>query len=355
MRAKLRTGPVIAVLVAAVVGAVAGGLIAAAVGSDDDDGSSAGGSEGACAATEVAERDLPSVVTIKVAGAAGQGSGSGSIIRPEGYVLTNNHVIAAAAGGGRVEVVFNDGETEQATIVGRDPSTDLAVLKVPESEALRPIELGESAEVRIGAPVIALGAPLGLANTVTGGIVSALERTVSVPGEGPRTFALLVDAIQTDAAINPGNSGGALVDCDGRLIGVPTAGATVPNAAGEASAGSVGIGFAIPTYLAMIVAEEIIATGHAEHAYIGLQAGLVQGPDGKPGGLRIVAVDPTGPAAQAGLKTGDVITRIDGDAVTSSDQLIALTLTKRAGATLEVEFERDGATHTVSVTLAGAP
>jgi putative serine protease PepD len=352
-RGRIRTGPIIAVLAAAVLGGVVGGLIVHALRSEDNgSGSSAGATS--CSATTVAENDLPSVVTIKVHGEGGGGSGSGSIIDTEGHVLTNNHVIAAAASGGHVEVVYNDGETTSATITGRDPATDLAVLKVADPKDLHPITYGESKSVKIGAPTIALGAPLGLSNTVTSGIVSALDRNVSVPGEGSQA-ALLVDAIQTDAAINPGNSGGALVDCAGKLIGVPTAGATVPNAAGEASAGSVGIGFAVPVELARAVAEEIIATGKVEHAYIGLQASLAQGTDGVPGGMRVVAVDPSGPAAEAGIKVGDTITKIEGDAVHSSDQLIALTLTKRAGATLELEVERSGAAHAVTVTLGKAP
>jgi putative serine protease PepD len=343
-----RTGPVIAVVVAALLGGVAGGLIVDAL--EDGDGGSSAATEAGCSATSVAERDLRSVVTIKVVGAGGGGSGSGSILDTDGHVLTNNHVIAAAASAGHVEVVFNDGETSDATIVGRDPSTDIAVLKLADTEGLQPIALGDSSEVRIGAPTIALGAPLGLSNTVTSGIVSALDRNVSVPGEGSQA-ALLVDAIQTDASINPGNSGGALVDCEGRLIGVPTAGATVPNASGEASAGSVGIGFAVPANLAKAVADEIIATGKVEHGYIGLQASPAQAPDGEPAGLRVAAVDPVGPAAQAGIQVGDVITAVEGEAVDSSDQLLALTLTRRAGSTLKMEIERAGATHSVTITL----
>jgi putative serine protease PepD len=354
-RTNVRTGPIVAVVVAALLGGVAGGLIVDALRSDDDNSSGGGTSAGACAATTVAERDLPSVVTIKVAGAGGQGTGSGSIIRADGYVLTNNHVIAAAASEGRVEVTFNDGETATAQITGRDPTTDLAVLKVPDSENLHPIAIGDSSETAIGAPVIALGAPLGLSNTVTSGIVSALDRMITVPGEEPARTALLVDAIQTDASINPGNSGGALVDCDGRLIGVPTAGATVPNAAGERSAGSVGIGFAVPIFLAETVADEIIETGHAEHAYVGLRTGLVQGPEGTPAGLRVVAVDPNGPAAQAGIQPGDVITEIEGEPARSGDQLLALTLKQRAGSTIELEVERGGQQRTVTVALTAAP
>jgi putative serine protease PepD len=350
-RGRLRTGPIIAVCVAAILGGLIGALIVNGTSSDD----SSGGSAAACDATKVAADDLPSVVTIKVTGADGNGgSGSGSILDTEGHILTNNHVIAAAATSGQVEVIFNDGETAAAKITGRDPATDLAVIKVEGGEELHPITLGESKEVKIGAPTIALGAPLGLSNTVTSGIVSALDRNVAVPGEGSRP-ALLVDAIQTDASINPGNSGGALVDCDGKLIGVPTAGATVPNANGESSSGSVGIGFAVPVELAKAVAEEIISTGKVEHAYIGLQATPAQGTDGTPDGLRVVAVDHGGPAADAGIEVGDVITEIEGEAVHGSDQLLAQTLTKRAGDSLKLAVERGGTAHEVTVTLGKAP
>ncbi|MFT3863715.1 MAG: trypsin-like peptidase domain-containing protein [Solirubrobacterales bacterium] len=352
---RLRTGPIIAVIVAAIVGGIVGGLIVDATSSEDDGSSGSGAGAAACSATTIAERDLRSVVTIKAHGNSGGGTGSGSIIDSDGDVLTNNHVIASAAHGGHVEVVFNDGEAAAATIVGRDPMTDLAVVRVGDPKELRPITLGAGASVAIGAPVVALGAPLGLSNTVTGGIVSALDRTITVPGESQLETALLVDAIQTDAAINPGNSGGALVNCEGELIGVPTAGATVPNASGEPSAGSVGINFAVPIDLAKLVADEIVETGKAEHAYIGIQTNLVQGPDGTPGGLQIAAIDPTGPAAEAGLQSGDVITKVDGEAATSNDQLLAITLKKRAGSTFEVEYERGGASHTATVTLGSNP
>lgn len=353
-RASFRIGPAIAVLVAAILGGVVGGVIVHAARSQGSNPGSPGTSS-SCSATTVAQRDLPSVVTIKAVGTGRGATGSGSVIDSEGHILTNNHVIAAAATGGRIEVAFNDGETTAAKVIGRDPSTDLAVLRVEQTDGLHPIALGDTPQVRIGAPVIALGAPLGLSNTVTAGIVSALDRTVSVPGEGSRSGALLVDAIQTDASINPGNSGGALVDCAGKLIGVPSAGAAVPNASGEASAGSVGIGFAIPVALAKVVAGEIVATGKAEHAYLGMQAGLAPGPDGTPAGLRVGAIDPGGPAAQAGIQAGDLITKVNGERLTSSDQILALTLKKRAGNTLQLEVERGGATREVTLTLGRAP
>lgn len=168
----------------------------------------------ACNVTSVVDKVLPTVVTIAATGPAGSGTGSGEVIRSDGYILTNNHVIADAARGGSVQVLFSDGRTESATIVGRDVLTDLAVLKVQPTHNMEAITLGSSESVAVGQPVIAIGAPLGLSGTVTSGIVSALDRTVEVPAETDRS-ALLVSAIQTDAAINPGNSRGALVNCSG--------------------------------------------------------------------------------------------------------------------------------------------
>jgi putative serine protease PepD len=255
---------------ALVVGGVAGGLIVGATQSSgstaDSRSSTASATPSACPVTSVADQVVPSVVTIAASGPGGSGTGSGEVIRQGGYILTNNHVISIAASGGSVEVLFADGQTVPATITGRDPQTDLAVLKVQTSRQLKVISLGSSSSVKVGQPVVAIGAPLGLSGTVTSGIVSALDRTVQVPGENERS-ALLVSAVQTDASINPGNSGGALVNCEGQLVGVPTAGATVPNSGG----GSIGLGFAIPVDLAKTIADEIIATGRVTHAFFGLQ------------------------------------------------------------------------------------
>ena len=220
---------------ALVVGGVAGGLIVGATkssGSAVSAGTAAASSTAsACPVTSVANRVIPSVVTIAASSPAGGGTGSGEVIRPDGYILTNNHVISIAASGGSVAVLFADGHTEPATITGRDPQTDLAVLKVQTSHQLKVISFGSSSSVQVGQPVVAIGAPLGLSGTVTSGIVSALDRTVEVPGENDRS-ALLVSAVQTDASINPGDSGGALVNCEDQLVGVPTAGAAVPNSGG---------------------------------------------------------------------------------------------------------------------------
>jgi putative serine protease PepD len=345
-----------------VVGGLAGGLIASASAAPNPTSTASGtasqGSATSCPVTSVAEQVLPSVVTISASGASGAGTGSGEVIKSDGYILTNNHVIAVAADGGKVEVQFADGTSVPATIVGRDTLTDLAVLKVETTHDLKPITFGSSGSVKVGEPVIALGAPLGLSGSVTSGIVSALDRTVEVPAEDNKN-ALLVSAVQTDAAINPGNSGGALVDCAGELVGVPSAGATVPNESGEASGGSIGVGFAIPVDAAKTISDEIIATGRVTHSYFGLQtvpipeAAAAQA--GVPAGLFVAGVPAGGPAEKAGIQQGDVITTIDGQPATSNVQLQELTITKKPGETVELGYTRDGRNATTTVTLAAQP
>ena len=208
------------------------------------------------------------------------------------------------------------------------------------------IRFGSSQAVRVGQPVVALGAPLGLSSTVTSGIVSAMDRSVNVPADNGQT-ALLVAAVQTDAAINPGNSGGALVDCAGDLIGVPTAGATVPGPGGGSSVGSVGLGFAIPADFARSIADELIAKGSVTHGYLGLNVDTVDN------GLYVVAVAPGGPAADAGLQRGDVLTRIEGIPATSAEQLLAVTLTHKPGDTVTLAYERERMIRETQLTLGG--
>jgi putative serine protease PepD len=355
--------PWVALGAALVVGGVVGGVIVAATepSASAAPPSSSGSSSSqvsVCAVTTVADQVLPSVVTISARGGSGAGTGSGEVIRSDGYILTNNHVIAVAANGGSVEVQFADGQTAPATITGRDPQTDLAVLKVDTSAKLKVIALGSSSAVKVGEAAVVIGAPLGLSGTVTSGIVSALDRTIQVPAEDD-TSALLVSAIQTDASINPGNSGGAMVNCSGQLIGVPTAGATVPSESGQSSGGSIGLGFAIPVDLAKTISDEIIATGSVTHAFFGLQtvpippAAAAQA--GVPEGLYVRAVTAGGPAAQAGLQADDVITSINGEPATSNIQLQELTLTKKPGATVDLEYWRNGHTTKTTVTLGAQP
>jgi putative serine protease PepD len=279
------------------------------------------------------------------------------VIKSDGYILTNNHVIAPAANGGTLEVLFSDGKSVPATLVGRDPLTDVAVIKVAES-GLPAIPVGKSSTLAVGQPVVVLGAPLGLTSTVTSGIVSALNRTIQVPGENSRS-ALLLNAIQTDAAINPGNSSGAMVNCAGQFVGIPSAGATVPSSSGESSGGSIGLGFAIPSDYALALADEIISTGRMSHAYFGISAVPISPEiattNGVSEGLFVTAVDPAGPAFRAGLREGDIITTIDGQPATSTDQLATLTLTKHPGDTVQLGYQRDGRQATATVTLGTQP
>jgi putative serine protease PepD len=344
-----------------IVGALITSLIFVAVQRDDSSAGTTPSADAAdpatamCAAIPVANQVLPSIVKISARRGAQAGTGSGQVIREGGYILTNDHVISVAAGGGTVSVQYSDGHESAAVIVGRDPSTDLAVLKAAdEAKGFPLIAFGSSAGLQVGQPVVALGAPLGLASTVTSGIVSALDRYVPVPGDGVTHH--LIGAVQTDAAINPGNSGGALVDCAGRLVGVNAAIATVPNAAGISGGGSVGLGFAIPLDLAGPIADELIRTGKPGHPTTGLQVqeippSVAQAANTPPG-LFVLGVDAAGPAAKAGLKAGDVITAIAGEPAVSAEQIVVATLTREVGDTVELTFLRAGAPVSATLTLA---
>ena len=295
----------------------------------------------------IAAKVLQSVVNISVTSPSGSGTGSGVVIRSDGYVLTNNHVVDSA--GAVVTVSFNGAESVEvpASIVGRDPDTDLAVIKVRTSKSLVPAALGQSRNLVVGDPVIAIGSPLGLAGTVTTGIISALNRTVNVPGEsGGRTP--LFNAIQTDAAINPGNSGGALVDAKGQVIGINSAIATL-GSSGTDQSGSIGVGFAIPIDEARSVAEELIRTGTATHPAIGVKA-LTSTTSGQQGAM-VQAVLPGAPAEKAGIQAGDVITAVDGTAVHSVDELIIAIREHKIGQTVTLTYIRDGKTSTARATL----
>ncbi|MEU8607554.1 trypsin-like peptidase domain-containing protein [Actinoplanes sp. NPDC048791] len=342
-------------LVAGLVGGLIGHL---ATGLEDPEATPvAAATSTHCNAETVADTVLPAVVTLAVRGSSSAGNGSGQVIRDGGYILTNDHVIAPAVAGG-IDVLFAGGQSGPATVIGRAGALDLAVVKVRPPAGLPVITIGRSKTLRVGQPVVALGSPLGLSGTVTSGIISALGRDVPLPAEGGRT-AIVPGAIQTDAAINPGNSGGALVDCAGRLVGVNTAIATVPNAVGEAGGGSVGIGFAIPVDLATMVADQLIADGRFTPAYAGISvAPLPSGAAdrfGVTGGLYVQAVTPSGPAARAGLRTGDIITQVGGAAVSSPDDLVLRTLTRRVGDPLVVDYVRGGRAGSTTVTLGERP
>ena len=319
-------------------------------------GSSASG--GTCDAVHIADEVLPTIVTINVSAPAGASVGSGEIIRKDGYIVTNNHVVSSAANDGKVTVTFSNGHTEKATITGRDPASDLAVLKVDAGSDLPVIALGDSEKVVVGQPVVALGAPLGLSSTVTAGIVSALGRNVPVPSDDGQT-TVLAGAIQTDASINPGNSGGALVDCSGHLVGVNTAIATVPNDEGASGGGSVGIGFAVPVNLASRIADDLIEKGTVSYPYFGAQLTpiphAVAEKWGIEDGLYVNSVDPDGSVAAAGIQAGDVITELAGQPVDSTDVVTLFLLTHKAGDTVKITFMRNGTEHTVTATLVARP
>ncbi|AIY02754.1 putative trypsin-like serine protease [Arthrobacter sp. PAMC 25486] len=352
---RLPLSTVIAAAVAlALVAGLAGGWIGSLL---TRPATTAAALSGSCNATDVARGVLPGVVTVSIRNGEASGVGSGVIVRSEGYIMTNNHVIAAAADGGTIDVLFSDGNSSEVELVGRDPKSDLAVLKMSADKPLPTVALGKSADVRVGQPVVALGAPLGLSSTVTAGIVSALGRNVPVPSDDDST-AILVGAIQTDASINPGNSGGALVDCSGKLIGINTAIATIPNDLQVAS-GSVGIGFAVPIDLAARITDQLIETGTVAYPFFGVNAVPVppQAAEafGVPNGLYLQAVLPGGPAAEAGLQPSDIVTLLDKQPATSMAVLQEVTLARKAGDTVKVTYYRDGKTSSTTITLGTLP
>jgi putative serine protease PepD len=292
----------------------------------------------------VAKKVTPSVVTIRVVGGAGLSLGSGFVASDDGYVITNDHVVMD--GPGSTTVSFDDGQSAAARVVGRDRESDIAVLKVSRT-GLTPVEFGNSDAVAVGDPVLAFGSPLALANTVTAGIVSALDRPLQEgsPGQQVRYYA----AIQTDAAINHGNSGGPLVDSAGRVIGVNSVIKSL--ASQDEDAGNIGLAFAIPINQAKRVAQEIIDSGSARRTVIGAQVGGVTGVNGG-AGARVTSVEPNGPAAAAGLQVGDLITKLDGHPVGEPSDLIALVRKYAPGSVVSVEYRRGTGRQSASVTLA---
>ncbi len=363
-----RLGVVAALLATALVAGAAGGVVGARTGGQDgaalDPSASLGAPSGSSASVDrapdsvagIAAKVMQSTVSIGVESSSSSGTGSGVVIRSDGYILTNNHVVASAAGGaGSITVTFDNGQQElPAEIVGRDPVTDLAVLKVRAGQTLPAASLGRSSGLVVGDPVIAIGSPLGLSGTVTTGIVSALNRTVKTPTEDGTGSNPLFNAIQTDAAINPGNSGGALVNARGEVIGINSAIATLGGGSspfgGSAQGGSIGVGFAIPIDEARSVAEEIIQTGRATHPSIGVSATNSSSSADRKGALVREVLDGGG-AAQAGLRPNDLIVAVDGDEVTSVDELILAIRSHRIGETVTLTYVRSSRDRTAQVTL----
>jgi putative serine protease PepD len=294
---------------------------------------------------QVAAAVLPSVVSIVETSTSGGGEGTGVIIDSDGLVLTNNHVVAAAAGGGSLRVTFNDGTSHPATIVGRDPVTDLAVIKVSGVSGLTAATLGSSKDLDPGEQVVAIGSPLGLQGTVTSGIVSALDRPVRTgDATSAETASTVIDAIQTDAAINPGNSGGPLVNLTGEVVGINSAIATLGSTGSQS--GSIGLGFSIPVDQARAIARELIDTGTATHAQLGVS---VQ--DARDGGAAVAVVQAGSAAEQIGLREGDVITHVGARQVEDADSLIAAIRSYRPEDKVSITYTRDGSSQKVTATL----
>jgi putative serine protease PepD len=308
---------------------------------------------GSNAVEQVAARLLPSVVSIEERAPDGSGGeGTGVALSANGLILTNNHVVAEAAAGGTLSVTLNNGTSTGATIVGRDPVTDLAVIRAKGVSGLRPATLGRSADLRVGESVVAIGSPLGLQGSVTSGIVSALNRPVRTGAEAGSgdTTSTVIDAVQTDAAINPGNSGGPLVNLAGQVVGINSAIASLGATSGQS--GSIGVGFSIPIDQARAIAKQLIASGHATHAQLGVSVRDAQRSDGSGTQGAYLAVVTAGSGAQAaGLRVGDVVTKVGGRPVDGADALIAAIRTHRPDQKVQLTYDRRGKTLTTTVTL----
>ncbi len=394
-RSRRGVVPIIAALaVGALVGGVSGAAVAGATISANESGQSTSAANpanitvndaaDATAITAVAAAAGPSVVTISVSDGGSQsgGTGSGVILSEDGYVLTNSHVVTldGASASPTVSVQTADGRLIQAEVVGTDPISDLAVLKM-DGDGFQPIEFADSDQLNVGDTAVAIGAPLGLANTVTNGIVSSLNRSITVassaapespedsapePGESPFDFwqfgqegqpqtqatsTIALSVIQTDAAINPGNSGGALLDDEGRLIGVNVAIASAGQGQSQSAAGSIGVGFAIPSNLAERIAGELVENGAGSHGLLGANVTDVTADDATVVGALIQDVEAGSAADQAGLESGDVVTRVGDVPVTSRTDLTAQIRALAGGAETTLTFVRDGGSETVDVTL----
>jgi putative serine protease PepD len=312
--------------------------------------------ETATTATAAAAKAAPSVVTLYVSSGSNSGSGSGVVLTDDGYVLTNNHVVTLdGTGTGTVQVRIADGTLYDAKVVGTDPSSDLAVVKI-NATGLTPATFANSDKVQVGDVAVAIGAPLGLSNTVTDGIVSATGRAVETGST--QDDSTVIDAIQTDAAINPGNSGGALVSGAGEVIGINSAIATVaassPGSQGQS--GNIGVGFAIPANTAQRIAKELIANGKATRAFLGVSSRTAADNQnsGVGDGAEIVSVQPGTAASDGGLKAGDVVTAVGNRPVTTSTELTAAVRSKAPGDKVALTVRRGTGTTTVEVTLGSA-
>ncbi|WP_328620968.1 S1C family serine protease [Streptomyces sp. NBC_00354] len=300
---------------------------------------------------------LPSVVTIEASAGDGEGgTGTGFVYDQQGHILTNNHVVASAANGGKLSATFSDGKKYDAEVVGRAQGYDVAVLKLKNPPAgLKPLPLGDSDKVAVGDSTIAIGAPFGLSNTVTTGIVSAKNRPVA-SGDGSGSKSSYMSALQTDASINPGNSGGPLLDGRGAVIGINSAIQSAGNGGfGGGQAGSIGLGFAIPINQAKNVAESLIKTGKPVYPIISVSVDLQAKTDGakisEQGAPANELVDPNGPAGKAGLKPGDVITQFGDKPIDSGPTLISEIWTHKPGDVVKLTYLRDGKPNTVDITL----
>ena len=318
--------------------------------------------------TAAAAKASPSVATISVSSSSGGGNGSGVFLTADGYLLTNTHVVTldGATSSVKIEVKTYDGHIYPAKVVGTDPTNDLAVLKVSAPIQFTPVEFADSNALNVGDATVAIGAPLGLSNTVTKGIVSALNRTIQVAsaaapdksnGGGLQFYSgsgesINLRVIQTDAAINPGNSGGALLNQQGQLIGINVA---IANAGG--TAGSIGVGFAIPSNVAQRIAQEIMATGTASHGLLGAMVSDSANSDAAASfsvGAKVIKLTSGGAAEKGGVLEGDIVTKFNGAAITSASELTAAVRQERAGAKATLELIRDGQTVTLSVVLGDA-
>ena len=390
-----------ALTIGALVGGVSGAGIYALADSGRGNGSAVSDSQGPSNVvvnntdsvnqiTAVAAKASPSVVTIEVASGQSGGSGSGVILSTDGYVLTNTHVVTldGAVSDVNIQVKADNGKLYSATVVGTDPISDLAVIKLDDATGLTPIDFADSSKLNVGDTAIAIGAPLGLSGTVTNGIVSALNRSITVassaapstpdetvPDEGEQSpfdfwnfdipnpngsepnqapaanSSIFLPVIQTDAAINPGNSGGALLNGEGELIGINVA---IANAGGGSStaAGSIGVGFSIPSNFAQRISEELIADGSATHGLLGASVMTASADENSTTvGALVSKVSSGGAAEKAGLETGDIVTRFNDVPITDRDDLTAQVRVLPAGGTADLTYVRDGESVTVSVTV----